>query len=106
MVSPLLISPIFVRPPDFLASVGGDGDSIVIERIIDEFAISEDGAAVDHIAARNALGGGAGQGIIAPFQCAALLEIQREKCVWIGRHDIHRIADNQRRCFLASVQTC
>ena len=64
----------------------------------------ERGAAVDDVAAGDALRGRLGLGLELPFHRRARLgQVERVDDVGIRRDDVHRVADDERRRLLALV---
>ena len=88
--------------PELLSARRIERDRMVVERVEKKAPIGVDRAAIDHVAARNALGAGVRLGIEFPLHVRARLgEIEREDVIGIGRDDVHGAADHDRCGFVA-----
>jgi hypothetical protein len=90
--------------PELLAGGGVEGDGLVVERIEEEPAICEGGAAIHHVAARHALGAGIALRVELPLHVRARLrEVERIDPIRERGHDVHRVADHDRRGLVSLV---
>ncbi len=90
------------RLPDLLAVVRVQGNGLVIERVEDDLPVGIRGAAIDDVAACHALRRRVGVRLVGPFHCrGGLLEAERVQIIRIGRHDVHRAADDERSRFMS-----
>ena len=104
MVSPRLMSPSFVRQRS-LPVVGVDGDRVAVERVEDRRGRRQY-AAPRLTTSQQATPCAAGSGLGSNFQFsgrARLGEVQRVEDVRERRDDVHRVAHDQRRRFLAAL---
>jgi hypothetical protein len=80
-----------------------DGEGLVVERIEVHLAMGISDTAIDDIAACDALRSGKRLGLELPLcRRAGLREIERIDDVRIRRHDVHRVADDDRCGFMAA----
>ena len=90
--------------PDRFARCGIDGDRMAVQRVEEDAAVRESGAAIDHVAAGDALRGRLGLRLVLPLHRRARLgQVERVEDVGIGSDDIHRVADDERRRLLPLV---
>ena len=90
--------------PDLLAGLGVNRDRVAVEGIVEEPAIGKYRAAIDHIAAGNALRRCFRLRLVLPFERRPWLgQVKRIKDVGIRRDDIHRVVHDERRGLLTLV---
>ena len=93
-----------LSPPHGFARVGIDRNRLTVESVDDDLSISEHGAAVHNVAARNALGCCSWCGLEGPLRRrAGFGEVERVHEIWVRRHDVHRVVNNERCRLLAPV---
>src|SRR4029079_16776946 len=91
-----------LRSPNLLAAVRVDGDSLPVEGVEEDFARIVNRAAVDRIAAGDALARGERLGLEHPLgRRAGLGEVKRVEIVRERRDQLHRAVDDERRRFVA-----
>ena len=94
------------RLPDLLTVDRVQRDGLVIERIEDDLPVGIDGATIDNVATSDALSGRIRIGLIGPFQRrGGLLEAESVEVIRIGRHDVHRAANDDRSRLVSLGQT-
>jgi hypothetical protein len=92
-----------LRAPDFLAALGVDRESLVVERVEVHLAVRVSDTAVDDVAARDALRRGERLRLELPFHRRAWLrQVERVDDVRIRRHEVHRVADDHGGGFVAA----
>ena len=104
--APVNVSPLVdvadARSPRLLAGLGIDGDDGGVEQAVDDLAVAERRAAVDDVAAGDADGARIRMRLVDPLHRAARLgEIDGDEIVGKRRHDVHRVAEDQRLSFVA-----
>src|SRR2546423_1887874 len=96
-----------LRAPQLLPARRLDRYRMIVERVEEQAPLGIDCAAIDNIAARNALRTGVGLGIELPLNIrAGLREIEREDVIGVRRNHVHGVADHDRRRFVAFLDTC
>ena len=91
-----------LRAPQFLAGIGVERHGLVIQGVEEDFAVGIGGAAIDHVAARDALRRRGRFGLELPLDGPARLgQVDRIDDVGVRRDDEHRVAGHDRRRFLA-----
>ena len=94
------------RLPDLLTVDRVQRDGLVIERVEDDLPVGIDGTTVDNVATRDPLRGRVRVGLISPFQRrGGLLEAESVEVIRIGRHDVHRAANDDRSRLVSLGQT-
>jgi hypothetical protein len=95
-----------LRPPFFLPGVRIDRDRLSVERVEEHEAVLVRGAAVDDVAARDALRCRRDGRLVRPLRRRARLrEIESVEIVRVGRDNVHRVADDDRRRLMAAGQS-
>ena len=84
--------------PLLFAARGVECDGAVVERVEEDRAVRVDDAAVDDVAAGDALGRGQRLRLVLPFHRRAVLrQVERVHVVRPRRDDVHRVVDDDRR---------
>ena len=92
--------------PHLLAAFGIDGNGVIIQGVIEDFALGVGRATIDHVTAGDALSRGGGLGLIAPLDRGARLgKVESIEDVRKGGNDLHRLMDYKRRGFVSTQHT-